>query len=124
MEPPRPRSIVRLALRNFFQRESSPRQSQDQGASSTAEALELLLEHPGKSSPEKICAHELASRNFGDFDNRQCCYRKARGALETPPRIRCYMETFPRRGYRFIAEVAIVDTVKTSHPSHEKPPVR
>src|SRR5215510_13673691 len=76
--------------------------------------LELLLEHPG----EIVTRDELRTRiwpqeSFGDFDQAvNVAIAKLRGALGDSAENPRYIETLPRRGYRFIAEVAIVDTAK------------
>jgi TolB-like protein/DNA-binding winged helix-turn-helix (wHTH) protein/Tfp pilus assembly protein PilF len=73
--------------------------------------LELLLEHPG----EIVTREELRSRiwpneSFGDFDQAvNVAIAKLRGALGDSADNPRYIETLPRRGYRFIAEVAVVN---------------
>ena len=77
--------------------------------------LEILLEHPG----EMVTRDELRTRiwpqeSFGDFDQAvNVAIAKLRGALGDSAENPRYIETLPRRGYRFIAEVAIVDAPKT-----------
>jgi TolB-like protein/DNA-binding winged helix-turn-helix (wHTH) protein/Flp pilus assembly protein TadD len=69
--------------------------------------LEILLEHPG----EVVNREELRSRiwpdeNFGDFDQAvNVAVAKLRGALGDSADNPRYIETLPRRGYRFIAPV-------------------
>src|SRR6266853_210705 len=73
--------------------------------------LEILLEHPG----EVVTREELRSRiwpneSFGDFDQAvNVAIAKLRGALGDSADNPRYIETLPRRGYRFIAEVAVVN---------------
>jgi TolB-like protein/DNA-binding winged helix-turn-helix (wHTH) protein/Tfp pilus assembly protein PilF len=73
--------------------------------------LEILLEHPG----EIVAREELRRRiwpneSFGDFDQAvNVAIAKLRGALGDSAENPHYIETLPRRGYRFIAEVAVVD---------------
>src|SRR5712692_4029412 len=73
--------------------------------------LEILLEHPG----EIVTREELRSRiwpneSFGDFDQAvNVAIAKLRGALGDSADNPRYIETLPRRGYRFIAEVAVVN---------------
>jgi TolB-like protein/DNA-binding winged helix-turn-helix (wHTH) protein/Flp pilus assembly protein TadD len=73
--------------------------------------LEILLEHPG----EIVTREELRSRiwpneNFGDFDQAvNVAIAKLRGALGDSADNPRYIETLPRRGYRFIANVTVVD---------------
>src|SRR5215468_8128804 len=76
--------------------------------------LEILLEHPG----EIVTRDELRTRiwpqeSFGDFDQAvNVAIAKLRTALGDSAENPRYIETLPRRGYRFIAEVVIVDTAK------------
>jgi TolB-like protein/DNA-binding winged helix-turn-helix (wHTH) protein/Flp pilus assembly protein TadD len=73
--------------------------------------LEMLLERPG----EVVTREELRSRvwpneNFGDFDQAvNVAIAKLRGALGDSADNPRYIETLPRRGYRFIADVAVVN---------------
>jgi TolB-like protein/DNA-binding winged helix-turn-helix (wHTH) protein/Flp pilus assembly protein TadD len=75
--------------------------------------LEILLERPG----EVVAREELRSRiwadeNFGDFDQAvNIAIAKLRNALGDSAESPRYIETLPKRGYRFIAEVSVVDTV-------------
>ena len=70
--------------------------------------LEILLEHPG----EMVTREELRSRiwpeeSFGDFDQAvNVAVAKLRGALGDSADNPRYIETLPRRGYRFVAPVA------------------
>ena len=73
--------------------------------------LEILLEHPG----EVVTREQLRSRiwpneSFGDFDQAvNVAIAKLRGALGDSADNPRYIETLPRRGYRFIAHVAVVN---------------
>jgi TolB-like protein/DNA-binding winged helix-turn-helix (wHTH) protein/Flp pilus assembly protein TadD len=73
--------------------------------------LEILLERPG----EVVTREELRSRiwpneSFGDFDQAvNVSIAKLRGALGDSADNPRYIETLPRRGYRFIADVAVVN---------------
>ena len=73
--------------------------------------LEILLEHPG----EVVTREELRSRiwpneSFGDFDQAvNVAIAKLRVALGDSADNPRYIETLPRRGYRFIAGVAVVN---------------
>ena len=72
--------------------------------------LEILLEHPG----EVVTREELRSRiwpneSFGDFDQAvNVAIAKLRVALGDSADNPRYIETLPRRGYRFIAGVDVV----------------
>lgn len=74
--------------------------------------LEILLEHRG----EVVTREELRTRvwtndSFGDFDQAvNIAVAKLRSALGDSAENPRYIETLPKRGYRFIADVAIIDT--------------
>jgi TolB-like protein/DNA-binding winged helix-turn-helix (wHTH) protein/Tfp pilus assembly protein PilF len=73
--------------------------------------LEILLEHPG----EVVTREELRSRvwpneSFGDFDQAlNIAIGKLRSALEDSAENPRFIETLPKRGYRFIANVSVLD---------------
>src|SRR3984885_8033919 len=73
--------------------------------------LAILLEHPG----EVVTREELRSRvwpneSFGDFDQAlNIAIGKLRSALEDSAENPRFIETLPKRGYRFIADVSFVD---------------
>ena len=73
--------------------------------------LEILLEHPG----EVVTREELRSRvwpneSFGDFDQAlNIAIGKLRSALGDAAENPRFIETLPKRGYRFIADVSVVD---------------
>src|SRR5271154_3985811 len=73
--------------------------------------LEVLLERPG----EVVTREELRSRvwpneSFGDFDQAvNIAIGKLRSALGDSAENPRFIETLPKRGYRFIADVSFVD---------------
>lgn len=73
--------------------------------------LQALLERPG----EVVTRDELRSRiwpneSFGDFDQAvNVAIAKLRAALGDSADNPRYIETLPRRGYRFLADVAVVN---------------
>src|ERR1700722_16540302 len=73
--------------------------------------LEVLLNRPG----EVVTREELRSRvwpddTFGDFDQAvNIAIAKLRSALGDSAESPRYIETVPKRGYRFIADVSFVD---------------
>jgi TolB-like protein/DNA-binding winged helix-turn-helix (wHTH) protein/Flp pilus assembly protein TadD len=71
--------------------------------------LEILLEHPGEVvTREELRARIWPDESFGDFDQAvNVAIAKLRGALGDSADNPRYIETIPRRGYRFIAEVAV-----------------
>src|SRR5438309_78529 len=113
MEPSRHTSVVRfgtyeIALHSGVLRKAGVRIRVQQ---QPLRLLEILLEHPG----EVVTREELRSpispnENFGDFDQAVnvaiAKLRRALGDSADNPR---YIETLPRRGYRFIADVAVVN---------------
>src|SRR6476661_10199689 len=98
--------------------------------------LEILLEHPG----EVVTREELRNRiwpseSFGDFDQAvNVAIAKLRSALGDSAENPRYIETLPKRGYRFIADVSVVDAAAQRHelqtagltvaPKHRQWPTR
>ncbi len=83
--------------------------------------LEILLEHPG----EVVTREELRSRvwpneSFGDFDQAlNIAIGKLRSALGDSAESPRFIETLPKRGYRFIADVSVVDA--DARPKRQEP---
>src|SRR5579862_8037874 len=81
--------------------------------------LEVLLERPGEVvTREQLRSRVWPSESFGDFDQALNIavgkLRSALGDLAENPR---FIETLPRRGYRFIADVSVVDAdVRSKKP--------
>jgi len=73
--------------------------------------LQILLEHPGEVvSREQLRNRLWANESFGDFDQAvNIAIGKLRSALGDSAESPRYIETLPKRGYRFIAEVSIGD---------------
>lgn len=88
--------------------------------------LQILLEHPG----DMVTREELQSRiwpeeSFGDFDHAvNVAVGKLRTALGDSADNPSFIETVPRRGYRFVAtlEGASVDIYPTRVPATSAPP--
>ncbi len=80
--------------------------------------LAMLLEHPG----EVVTREELQKKlwpadTFVDFDHGlNKAISKIREALSDSPESPRFVETVARRGYRFLAEVKVVDTVPDRSP--------
>src|ERR1700733_1410975 len=74
--------------------------------------LEILLEHPGEVvTREELRSRVWADESFGDFDQAvNIAIAKLRSALGDSAENPRFIETLPKRGYRFIADVAVVDT--------------
>jgi TolB-like protein/DNA-binding winged helix-turn-helix (wHTH) protein/Flp pilus assembly protein TadD len=113
MEPPRHTSVVRfgtyeVSLQSGEVRKAGVRIKVQQ---QPMKLLELLLERPG----EVVTREELRSRiwpneDFGDFDQAvNIAIAKLRSALGDSAENPRYIETLPKRGYRFIADVSVVD---------------
>jgi DNA-binding winged helix-turn-helix (wHTH) protein len=74
--------------------------------------LEILLEHPGEVvTREELRSRVWPSESFGDFDQAlNISIGKLRSALGDSAESPRFIETLPKRGYRFIADVSVVDT--------------
>jgi DNA-binding winged helix-turn-helix (wHTH) protein len=73
--------------------------------------LQILLESPGKVVSREDLRNRLsANESFGDFDQAvNIAIGKLRSALGDSAENPRYIETLPKHGYRFIAEVSIGD---------------
>jgi TolB-like protein/DNA-binding winged helix-turn-helix (wHTH) protein/Flp pilus assembly protein TadD len=86
--------------------------------------LQILLERPG----EVVGREELRNRlwtneSFGDFDQAvNIAIGKLRSALGDSAENPRYIETLPKRGYRFIAEVTIADVDDRTNGQVTVPP--
>src|ERR1700722_3358351 len=85
--------------------------------------LEILLERPGEViTREELRSRVWANESFGDFDQAvNIAIAKLRSALGDSAENPRYIETLPKRGYRFIAEVSVVDTVVDTEVRPKKP---
>jgi TolB-like protein/DNA-binding winged helix-turn-helix (wHTH) protein/tetratricopeptide (TPR) repeat protein len=73
--------------------------------------LEILLKHPGEVvTREQLRSQVWPAESFGDFDQAvNIAVGKLRSALGDSAENPQFIETIPKRGYRFIAEVSVVD---------------
>src|SRR6201988_1238308 len=73
--------------------------------------LEILLERPGEVvTREELRGRVWADESFGDFDQAvNIAIAKLRSALGDSAENPRFIETLPKRGYRFIADVSVVD---------------
>src|SRR5499426_225514 len=81
--------------------------------------LEILLERPGEVvTREELRGRIGADENFGDFDQAvNIAIGKLRSALGDSAENPRYIETLPKRGYRFIAEVSdVAEDDRTKKP--------
>jgi TolB-like protein/DNA-binding winged helix-turn-helix (wHTH) protein/Flp pilus assembly protein TadD len=118
MEPLRPTSVVRfgtyeVSLQSGEVRKAGMRIRVQQ---QPMKLLEILLERPGEVvSREELRGRVWTNESFGDFDQAlNIAIAKLRSALEDSAENPQFIETLPKRGYRFIADVSVVDA--DSHP--------
>src|SRR5271167_3599954 len=73
--------------------------------------LEILLERPGEVvTREELRGRVWANESFGDFDQAvNIAIGKLRIALGDSAENPRFIETLPKRGYRFIADVSVAD---------------
>src|ERR1700736_5260014 len=89
--------------------------------------LEILLERPGEVvTREELRSRVWADESFGDFDQAvNIAIAKLRSALGDSAENPRFIETLPKRGYRFIADVSVVDAdplpKKSASPAGELP---
>jgi TolB-like protein/DNA-binding winged helix-turn-helix (wHTH) protein/Tfp pilus assembly protein PilF len=113
MEPLRPTSVVRFGTYEVSLHSGEVRKAglRIRVQQQPMKLLEMLLERPG----EVVTREELRSRvwtdeNFGDFDQAvNIAIAKLRNALGDSAENPRFIETLPKRGYRFIADVSVVD---------------
>src|SRR6201988_3185688 len=123
MEPSQPISIVRFGTYEVSLQSSEVRKSglRIRVQQQPMKLLEILLERPG----EVVTREELRSRvwpaeSFGDFDQAlNIAIGKLRSALGDAAENPRFIETLPKRGYRFIADVSVLDTdVRLRRPEY------
>jgi TolB-like protein/DNA-binding winged helix-turn-helix (wHTH) protein/Flp pilus assembly protein TadD len=116
MEPTRPTSIARFGIYEISFQSGELRKAgvKIKVQQQPLKLLEILLEHPREIvTREELRSRIWPSESFGDFDQAvNVAIAKLRGALGDSAENPRYIETLPRRGYRFIAEVAVVDTAR------------
>src|SRR6202162_377018 len=113
MESPPPNSVVRFGTYEVSLQSGEVRKAglRIRVQQQPMKLLEILLECPG----EVVTREELRNRvwpneSFGDFDQAlNIAIGKLRSALGDSAENPRYIETLPKRGYRFIAEVSVAD---------------
>ena len=112
MEPRRHMSVVRFGIYEVCLQSGEVRKAglRIRVQQQPMRLLEILLERPG----EIVTREELRSRvwdeSFGDFDQAvNIAIGKLRSALGDSAENPRFIETLPKRGYRFIAHVSVVD---------------
>src|SRR5579862_1326318 len=113
MESPPPNSVVRFGTYEVSLHSGEVRKAglRIRVQQQPMKLLEVLLERPG----EVVTREELRSRvwpneTFGDFDQAlNIAIGKLRSALGDSAENPRFIETLPKRGYRFIADVSVLD---------------
>ncbi len=121
MEPMRHTSVVRFGTYEVSLQSGEVRKSglRIRVQQQPMKLLEILLEHPGEVvTREELRGRVCADESFGDFDQAvNIAIAKLRSALGDSAENPRYIETLPKRGYRFIGDVSVVDT----DPGPKKP---
>ncbi len=80
--------------------------------------LEMLLERPGKVvTREELRNRVWPNESFGDFDQAlNIAIGKLRSALGDSAENPRFIETLPKRGYRFLAEVSVDEDARPKRP--------
>src|SRR6202023_1269657 len=121
MEPLGPTSVVRFGTYEVSLQSGEVRKSglRIRVQQQPIKLLKALLERPG----EVVTREELRGRvwpdeSFGDFDQAlNIAVGKLRSALGDSAENPRFIETLPKRGYRFIADVSVVDAdVRSQNP--------
>src|ERR1700685_3604832 len=113
MEPSSPKSVVRfgtyeVSLQSGEVRKSGLRIKVQQ---QQLKLLEILLWRPGEVvTREELCSRVWPNETFGDFDQAlNIAIAKLRTALGDSAENPRFIETLSKRGYRFIADVSVID---------------
>src|SRR5580692_9934879 len=123
MEPLRPNSVVRFGTYEVSFQSGDVRKSglRIRVQQQPMKLLEILLEHPGEVvTREEFRTRVWPNESFGDFDQAlSISIGKLRSALGDSAENPRFIETLPKRGYRFIANVSVVDA--DAPPKTQKP---
>ncbi len=113
MESPRPVSVVRFGTYEVSLQSGEVRRSglRIRVQQQPMKLLEILLERRGEVvSREELRGRVWTNESFGDFDQAlNIAIAKLRTALDDSAENPRFIETLPKRGYRFIADVSVVD---------------
>src|ERR1700683_4564929 len=113
MESLRPNSVVRFGTYEVSLQSGEVRKSglRIRVQQQPMKLLEILLEHPAQVvSREELRSRVWPNESFGDFDQAlNISIGKLRSALGDSAENPRFIETLPKRGYRFIADVSVVD---------------
>src|SRR3984957_18598788 len=121
MEPLRPNSVVRFGTYEVSLQSGDVRKAglRIRVQQQPMKLLEILLEHPGEVvTREELRSRVWPSESFGDFDQAlNIAIGKLRSALGDSAENPRFIETLPKRGYRFIADVSVLDaTARPKRP--------
>jgi len=123
MEPPRHTSVVRFGTYEVSLQSGEVRKAglKVRVQQQPMKLLEILLERPGEVvTREELRSRVWADESFGDFDQAvNIAIAKLRSALGDSAENPRFIETLPKRGYRFIASVSVVDA--DSRPKRPEP---
>jgi TolB-like protein/DNA-binding winged helix-turn-helix (wHTH) protein/Flp pilus assembly protein TadD len=129
MPPLQPNSVVRFGIFEVSLQSGEVRKAglRIRVQQQPMKLLEILLEHPGEVvTREELRSRVWPSESFGDFDQAlNIAIGKLRSALGDSAESPRFIETLPKRGYRFIADVSVVDTdarPKKQDPVAGEPP--
>jgi TolB-like protein/DNA-binding winged helix-turn-helix (wHTH) protein/Flp pilus assembly protein TadD len=113
METPRSTSVVRFGAYEVSLQSGEMRKAglRIRVQHQPMKLLEILLERPGEVvTREELRSRVWADENFGDFDQAvNIAIAKLRSALGDSAENPRFIETLPKRGYRFIADVSVVE---------------
>ncbi len=123
MESPPPSSVVRFGTYEVSLQSGEVRKAglRIRVQQQPMKLLEILLEHPGEVvTREELRSRVWPSESFGDFDQAlNIAIGKLRSALGDSAESPRFIETLPKRGYRFIAHVSVVDA--DARPKRQEP---
>jgi TolB-like protein/DNA-binding winged helix-turn-helix (wHTH) protein/Tfp pilus assembly protein PilF len=113
MESPPPNSVVRFGTYEVCLQSGEVRKAglRIRVQRQPLKLLEILLEHPGEVvTREQLRSRVWPNESFRDFDQAlNIAIGKLRSALGDSTENPRFIETLPKRGYRFIADVSILD---------------
>jgi TolB-like protein/DNA-binding winged helix-turn-helix (wHTH) protein/Flp pilus assembly protein TadD len=110
---PRPNSVVRFGTYEVSFQSGEVRKAglRIKMQQQPLRLLEILLERPGEVvNREELRSRVWPSESFGDFDQAlNIAVGKLRSALGDSAENPRFIETLPKRGYRFIADVSVIN---------------